>query len=171
MNNAYDQNKKLTFCAMMTALSLIIMTVGCMVPGLQAAGAAVASVTAALAIVEFDFRYGALTVIATAVISVILLPTKEVAVLYLLFFGPYTLIKNGIERLHKLWLEWICKLIFCVADTALLFFLANQVVKLFPEAIGAQFYLFLPVVTAVFIAYDIVFSKLISFIGSRTHLE
>lgn len=168
--NTNDQNKKLTFCAMMTTLSIIVMTVGCMVPGLQAAGAAIAAVTAALAIVEFSVQYGVLTVIATAIIAILLLPNKAVAILYLVFLGPYTLLKNGIERLHNLWLEWVLKLLFCIMDSTLLFFLANQVVELFPSTMGQQLYIFVPVVTAAFIAYDIVFSKLISFIADRTHL-
>ena len=166
------QNKTriLTFCAIMTALGVLFLLMAAVLPGMRIAFTAVASVVAALSDIKGGLAYGLLTVVATAVLSALLVPAKEVALLYAVFFGPYTLAKNLIERLHNLPLEWVLKLLFCGAVSALLFLFADSVLALVPALLASHMLLFLPAVLAAFAAYDIVFSKLIAYLFGQLHI-
>lgn len=165
-----NRTKKLTFCGMMTALGILLLLMAAMMPGVRLALTAVAGVVAALVIVQYGLQYGLLTVIATSIIAVLLVPAKEIVLLYAVFFGPYTLVKNLIERLHSLPFEWVLKLAFCIAVSALLFVFADQVIAMVPDVLAAHIWLFLPAVAVVFAAYDIVFSKLIVYVFQRMRI-
>lgn len=165
-----NKTKILTFCAMMTALSLLCLIMASAMPGMRLAFTAIAGVVAALTVVQGNLKYGLFTVVATAILSVLIVPAKEIALLYAVFFGPYTLVKNLIERLHNLILEWVLKLIFCAVVAALLFVFADSVLAMVPAVLAGQIWLFLPAVLVVFAAYDIVFSKLIVYVFERMHI-
>ena len=165
-----SKTKTLTFCAMMTALGILFLMMGSMMPGMWVAFTAIAGVVAALTVVQGNLAYGLLTVIATALLSALIVPAKEIALLYAAFFGPYTLVKNLIERLHKLPLEWVLKLLFCGIVSALLFLFADSVLAMLPAVLASHIWLFLPAVLFVFAAYDIVFSKLIVYLFQRLHI-
>lgn len=165
-----SKTKTLTFCAMMTALGILFLMMGSMMPGMWVAFTAIAGVVAALTVVQGNLAYGLLTVIATALLSALIVPAKEIALLYAAFFGPYTLVKNLIERLHNLPLEWVLKLLFCGIVAMLLFTFADSVLAMVPAVLASHIWLFLPVVLVVFAAYDIVFSKLIAYLFQRLHI-
>ncbi len=165
-----DKTRRLTFCAIMTALGVLFLMMGSMMPGMRVAFTAIAGVVAALAVVQGNLAYGLLTVVATAILSALIVPAKEIALLYATFFGPYTLVKNLIERLHKLPLEWVLKLLFCGIVAMLLFTFADSVLAMVPAVLASHIWLFLPVVLVVFAAYDIVFSKLIAYLFQRLHI-
>ncbi|MDD6986339.1 MAG: hypothetical protein PUI53_03560 [Butyricicoccus porcorum] len=165
-----SKTKTLTFCAMMTALGILFLMMGSMMPGMWVAFTAIAGVVAALTVVQGNLAYGLLTVIATALLSALIVPAKEIALLYAAFFGPYTLVKNLIERLHNLPLEWVLKLLFCGIVSALLFLFADSVLAMVPAVLASHIWLFLPALLFVFAAYDIVFSKLIVYLFQRLHI-
>lgn len=165
-----SKTKTLTFCAMMTALGILFLMMGSMMPGMWVAFTAIAGVVAALTVVQGNLAYGLLTVIATALLSALIVPAKEIALLYAAFFGPYTLVKNLIERLHNLPLEWVLKLLFCGIVSALLFLFADSVLAMVPAVLASHIWRFLPAVLFVFAAYDIVFSKLIVYLFQRLHI-
>ena len=165
-----DKTRRLTFCAIMTALGVLFLMMGSMMPGMRVAFTAIAGVVAALAVVQGNLAYGLLTVVATAILSALIVPAKEIALLYATFFGPYTLVKNLIERLHKLPLEWVLKLLFCGIVAMLLFTFADSVLAMVPAVLASHIWLFLPVVLVVFAAYDIVFSKLMAYLFQRLHI-
>ena len=146
------------------------LMMGSMMPGMWVAFTAIAGVVAALTVVQGNLAYGLLTVIATALLSALIVPAKEIALLYAAFFGPYTLVKNLIERLHNLPLEWVLKLLFCGIVSALLFLFADSVLAMVPAVLASHIWLFLPAVLFVFAAYDIVFSKLIVYLFQRLHI-
>ena len=164
------KNKTLTLCAMMTALGLLCLLMASMMPGMRIAFTAIAGVVAAITIVHGSLGYGLLTVIATALLALLLVPSKDIVLLYAAFFGPYTVIKNLIERLNKLPLEWALKLLFCAADVTLLFLFADQVAAMVPTMLSAHLWALVPVVLVIFAAYDVVFSKLIAYVFQRMHI-
>ena len=166
-----NQTQRLTFSASMTALGVILLLLGSMLPGMRVACAAVAGVAASLVVIRCGLLYALLSVVATAVLSFLLVPAKELALLYAVFFGPYALVKNLIERLHRLPLEWILKLVYCGTVAAMLVRLSEQVLAMVPEMLAAHFWLYLPAVLLIFAAYDIVFSKWIGYLFQRLHIR
>lgn len=79
-------NNTLTFCAMMAALSIVVLLLGSLLPGMRLTVAAIAGMIAALAVLRGGLGYGVLTVLATAILAFLLLPSKEVALIYAAFF-------------------------------------------------------------------------------------
>ena len=154
-----NRTKQLTFSAMMTALGVVCLMIASAIPGMRIALAAIAGVIAAFSVVQGGMKYGVMTVIATALLAFLLVPGKEIALVYAVFFGPYTLIKNWIERLNRMWLEWVLKLAFCVTVSGCLFLFADQVLAMVPPVLAQSVLLFLPVTAMVFAAYDVVFSN------------
>ena len=166
-----NKTKQMTFCAVMTALGVVCLMIASMMPGMRIALAAIAGVIAAFTVVQGGIKYGVMTVIATAILAFLFAPGKEIALLYAVFFGPYTLIKNLIERLNRMWLEWVLKFAFCITVSGGLFLFADQVLAMVPAVLAQSILIFLPVVAIVFAAYDVVFSKLIAYMFSRFHPE
>ncbi|MDO4174301.1 MAG: hypothetical protein Q4D42_06010 [Eubacteriales bacterium] len=166
-----DQTKYMTFGAIMAALGVVLLLLGSIIPGMRLSCVAIASVLAAMVFVRCGFGYALLCVIATALLSFLLVPAKEVGLLYAVFFGPYALIKNGIERLHNLPLEWVVKLAYCGVTAVLLFWFSDQVLAMVPELLAAHLWLYLPVILILFAVYDIVFSKLIAYLSHYLHLR
>lgn len=157
-------NNTLTFCAMMTALSIVILLLGSLLPGMRLTVAALAGIIAVLAVMRGGLGYGVLTVLATAILAFLLLPSKEVALMYAAFFGPYTIVKNLIERIHKQPVEWLFKLLFCVLMSVLLLFVSGSLLNLVPSVLAAHAWVMVPIILVVFVLYDIVFSKIIAYL-------
>lgn len=157
-------NNKLTFCAMMVALGVVVMLLGSLLPGMRLTVAALAGMIAVLAVIRGSLGYGILTVLATAILSFLLLPSKEVALIYVAFFGPYTIVKNLIERIHWQPVEWILKLLFCGVITIMLLVVSGSLLNLVPAMLTKHIWLLLPMILFVFVLYDIAFSKIIAYL-------
>ncbi len=157
-------NNKLTFCAMMVALGVVVMLLGSLLPGMRLTVAALAGMIAVLAVIRGSLGYGILTVLATAILSFLLLPSKEVALIYVAFFGPYTIVKNLIERIHRQPVEWILKLLFCGVITIMLLVVSGSLLNLVPAMLTKHIWLLLPMILFVFVLYDIAFSKIIAYL-------
>lgn len=69
-----------------------------------------------------DRAAGYLCWAASALLGLFLLPDKGVALLYLIFLGLYPVVKNNIEGLRRLPLEWLCKLACFNAALSLFWF-------------------------------------------------
>lgn len=162
-------NNKLTFCAMMVALGVVVMLLGSLLPGMRLTVAALAGMIAVLAVIRGSLGYGILTVLATAILSFLLLPSKEVALIYAAFFGPYTIVKNLIERIHRQPVEWILKLLFCGVITIMLLVVSGSLLNLVPAMLTKHIWLLLPMILFVFVLYDIAFSKIIAYLFEHMH--
>lgn len=165
-----NQTQMLTFDAIMTALSVIWLLLGSIMPGMRIACSAIASVIIAIIVMRCGRLHALLSVIATVLLSFLLVPAKEIVLVYCVFFGPYALVKNLIERLHKLPLEWLIKLLYCGVVAMLLFRFSDKVLAMVPAVLAAHVWLYLLAVLILFAAYDIVFSKLIVYLFKRLYI-
>ena len=106
---------------------------------------------------------GLLIYVATSLLSAMFVPGKRYVVAYALLFGFYPLVKYGIERLHKLPVEWACKLLYAVLLLVALWCFIRWGF-LVPEAQVAAFPPFLLAIAffIAFVCYDVVFSKMIA---------
>ena len=160
-------NRTLAAGGVLSALALLFLLAASMLPAGRLGCAALAGVVGAVVLVRCGWKTGMMSWIAVSVLSLLLSPSKGSAMLYSIFFGPYTLNKNRIERLNRAPLEWVLKLLFCMAVSVLVFFFSADILGLFPPVIAGKLWLFLPAVAAVFAAYDIVFSKMIALLLAR----
>ena len=108
-------------------------------------------------------------VIGTAVCCLLfLLPDKGVALLYLIFLGLYPVVKNNIEGLRRLPLEWLCKLACFNAALSLFWFALRALFLPDPPVwLGERTWLLYLAGNLIFVLYDVGLSRLIALVMAR----
>lgn len=117
----------------------------------------------AIPLAHRQVRLGVHIYAATALLAFLVVPGKRFAVAYAVLFGVYPLMKYGIERLHRLPLEWVCKLAYagCVAGF-LLHLLRLGILPLAGRAADAPHAALVLAFLIAFVCYDVLFSKIIA---------
>ncbi|MGN1014200.1 MAG: hypothetical protein ACI4PM_02455 [Butyricicoccus sp.] len=157
----HAKTKTAAIGGVMSAAALMFLLIASVVPGGRLVITALAGVVGAVTVARAGMLAGTLSWIAVSVLALLLLPNKGCAILYAAFFGPYTLIKNLVERKCGRTMEWVLKYLFCLGVAAALFWLSAEVLRLLPAVLASHLWLYLPVVAVAFLAYDIIFSKVI----------
>ncbi len=154
-------SKKISFAAILSALSFIVMLIGCFAQTITLSAAALASLFVAVAFNELGGKY-ALTVYATSsALAMILLPSKEPLLYFMCFFGYYPVIKGLTERFTPV-VNHLLKFLSLTISYILIVFI---LVKTFsPEARLLKYtFILYPFVLAVFFLFDRALSKLIKY--------
>ncbi len=157
------KTRTLATVALMTAVSVVLLYAASVLPTGRLALVAIASILPAAAVLSGGIKWGLLVYAATAALSLILLPNKTAALLYAVLLGHYSLLKSLIERLNRLVLEWILKLVVFNVLLAAVYGLCRMMGLLveLPWAIAA-----LALAGNVgFVLYDLAFSQLIMRFG------
>ena len=96
---------------LLAALSIIILLLGSIIEALDLSSAAIAG----FAVLAVRMRWGRNSAVAlyavTSVLSMVLLPNKIPALLYVFYGGLYPILKAEIERISKPWLQWVLKVL------------------------------------------------------------
>ena len=147
---------------MLCALGVVLLLLGSFIEVMDIAMAALASLLCIFAVVEYGGAAPWLVYAVTGVLSLILLPNKTPAAMYVVFLGYYPIIKEKLEMLKKP-IAWLLKeLVFKAALVALLL-----IVKfLLMPTVNDPWWLYVVVIVlaqAVFILYDIALTRLITF--------
>lgn len=166
---AYKDNKtntkRLTVCAMLAALGVVLLYVGSLIEVVDISMAVLASLLGVVAVIEYGGSWPWLVYGVTAILSLVLLPNKTPAAFYALFFGFYPILKEKLEKIPR-GLSWVLKeLIFnisfavmAVVSVLLLFGKGNTLLSQ-PILIVAVIIL----AETMFVLYDIAMTRLISF--------
>jgi len=111
---------------------------------------AAASLFTAAAVIESGLLSGLYVYTISSLLGMLLIPNRASALLYVLFFGFYPIVKSLIERLDGRVLRWVLKLfVFNAALTVIWLFLKELIFDLGSSAPGALI---------VFVGGSIVFS-------------
>jgi hypothetical protein len=157
-----SSTKKLTRSALLAALGLVLMYLAAVIPTAKLAFVAVAGLLTAAVLINCGTPYSLGVFLVTAVLSLIILPMKSVAVLYACFFGYYPIAKSWMEHVRNLAVSWVLKLLlFNLVFVALWLFAAEllaEALTLPHMWVVAQL-----IGNAAFILYDICVSRLILF--------
>ena len=94
---------------LLAALSLVCMLLT-IFPFADYALPALAGVLLIPIVLESGVKWGFMVYAVVGILNAILTPSLEAKVLFIAFFGYYPVLKALIERLRKIWLEWIIKL-------------------------------------------------------------
>ncbi len=156
--------KKFTVASIMTALALVCLFGSAYLPTGRITLLAVTSMCILVTVAQCGTRYGWLQYAATSILAILLIPFKFQVLIFIVLLGYYPMVKLYIERIEKLWLEWIVKILFFTA----LLIIAYFVVKYFLVrhiSFGAIFdivmtHLLLVVIIAevIFVIYDYLLS-------------
>lgn len=126
--------KRVTFSAICLALTVIFLYAAATLSTGKIAALGLASLLCGICVSRFGVRYGVALYVGASILALLLLPNKMFALLYVLFAGYYPIVKLYIEKLRRLWVEWILKLLFFDVILIILYI----IVKLF----------FMPVLTS-----------------------
>ena len=105
------------------ALSLVLMISVAIIPFLTYALPAVAGALIIFIVVEIDRKWAFGVYSAVAILSMLLVPEKEVAVMYLAFFGYYPILKSLIEAKIPTALGWVIKLLSFISTMVISYYL------------------------------------------------
>jgi hypothetical protein len=157
-----NNTKRLTVCAMLCALGVVLLLLGSFVEVMDIAMAALASLLCIFAVIEYGGAAPWLVFSVTGVLSLVLLPNKTPAAMYIVFLGYYPIIKEKLERLKKP-ISWLLKEVIFNLALVVMFFIVKFL--LMPN-VSDPLWLYVALVVLAqitFILYDIALTRLITF--------
>ncbi len=165
MRKTARQTRLLALSALFVALSVVVLYLGCFLEVVDLTVAAIASLLVVLAVIELREGYAIMIWLATSILSLMLLPSKFIAVEYACFMGCYPLIKALSERLPTV-LSWVIKIVFVNLALGILVVLGHFV---FGYPIESAWMLVATFLLATFtgVVFDIALTKLITLYFAR----
>lgn len=163
--------KKITFSAVMACAATVIMLIAYF-PYFTYAVPAVAGLCIMITVMEIDCKWAFLTYITSAFLSLIFAEIES-KLIFVFFFGFYPIIKSVIERLSKLILEWILKIL--TFNICVIFVYGVFENLLFTSTENAEMFanygklILLLIGNVVFVVYDIALSRLSTVYFKKFH--
>ena len=161
MNERRVRTKKLALSSCIVALGVTLMYFGAILNFLDLTMIAITSLAVFFAVIEMGSYYPIMIYAATSVLSLLLLPDKFSAVVYLAFGGLYPIIKEKLERIKGP----VCTVLkFICFNISLAVVMTVSVLILFPKADDGWLYYAAVVLlaNAAFFIYDIAMTRLIT---------
>ncbi len=159
------QSSKCAIGGIVASLSLVLMISVAVVPFLTYALPAVAGAVMIFAVIEINKKWAFGIYAAVAILGIFLVPDKEVAVMYLAFFGYYPILKALIESKCGRVLEWTLKIVSFLATIVLSYFLMIKFMGVTIDEMDSWGMWAVPILlgmgTFAFIIYDIALTRLI----------
>ncbi len=164
--------KTRTMClmALFSAITVIILYIASIVPRGSAAFGAIAGIAVVAAVIEGGIGGGISVYTVSGLLSVILAGDKVPAILYIIFFGYYPVVKSLVERIRKLPIEWILKVILVnIIITVIIFLLGNIITINFEYEFLNNNVIIYILGNIAFIIYDLALSKIAGIYMSRIY--
>jgi len=158
------RTKYLTVSAMLSALSVLLLSLGSLVEVLDISVAVIASLACVYAVIEMGGAYPWLIWTVTSLLGFLLIPQKTPVLFYALALGFYPIVKEKLERCNRV-LSYVLKLIVfhaCLGGIVLVMWL------FFPAMLDMEGLVWLPfalygMCLIFFVLYDLMMTKMISF--------
>ncbi|MFA9381001.1 MAG: hypothetical protein ACERKO_08070 [Acetanaerobacterium sp.] len=160
---------KVALGGIVTALALMLLFATGLVPIATYALPALAGALLICIVAELGEKWAFSVYAATAILSLLITPDREAALLFLFFFGHYPVIKSMLERIKSRVIEWLLKFIVfnaCVLTCYALIFYVFQmqyVMESFEEFGRYSVPIFLITGNLAFLLYDFTLSSLVAF--------
>lgn len=160
------QSSKCAIGGIVAAVSLVLMISVAIIPFLTYALPAVAGLFIVFVVIEIDKKWAFGVYCTVAILGMLLVPDKEVSVMYLAFFGYYPILKALIESKLPAALGWILKVLTFVVTMAVSYYLMIKLMGVTideTEEFGMMAYpILLGMGTVAFIMYDIALTGMLS---------
>lgn len=112
MSRKSGHTKRIAFGGVITALCLAVMFLSGIFPFAEYAIPAIAGMFLVALVVDFGQKTAWICWGAVSLLSLIIVPNKEAALLFVCLFGPYPILKSSLEKLRSRTAEHIGKLAF-----------------------------------------------------------
>lgn len=155
-------DKRIVVTGVLVALSVIILYLGCAIEVLDLTMSAIVSLLVVVIVIEMGYKYAWFAYVATAVLSLVLLPQKTPAIFYTCFMGFYPIIKSHVERFNSAVVRWTIKLVAGNVALVAMFLLIRYFV---PDEFETGIMLIATYILGLvaFVMYDVALTKLITF--------
>lgn len=150
-----NNTKNVALSAVFTAISVVLCLLASVFETMSLSIIAVCGFVSAITLSQCGYKYALLKYVATALLSVLLVPNKECAIYYTLLFGYYPILKVFIERVGKRWLIWCIKLIFANLAVFVTLYIVVNLIGPFGIASFAGKSAFFVLYNIAFVLYDI----------------
>lgn len=157
--------KKLTTCGLLTALCVLFLFLGSILPNVQIAVAAAAGLLPAVAVLHCGCFWSLGVFAASGLLGFLLFPQSAATLWFLLLFGHYPVWKSLAERIPSRIAGWAVKLVIFTAAVLAMYFLFSAMFAASLPAYSA--WLVIPALLVCLIVYDIAFTRLITFYIAR----
>jgi hypothetical protein len=156
-----QKTRRLTVCAVLCALNLVVMYFGTIIEVLDLSAAVVASLACIFAVIEMGGSWPWLIYAVTGVLSLVLLPfPKTVALIYVAFSGYYPILKARIEWMRRP-ISWLVKLVLFNVALTVLVALSTWIFHIPDGLFEANVFVYL-FGNVTFVVYDIALTGLIT---------
>ena len=166
-NHTETGASRVALVGVLAALSLIALYLSAVSPTARMGIVAIAGLFPAGAVVSAGLKAGFFCYGAAGLLGLLLVPDKANALLYLLFFGLWPMLKSLLERIPVRPLEWLCKLAFFNVVLTFCWFVLRDVLLAGLPAVFEQLWVLYVGGNVVFLIYDYGFSKLVMFYAAR----
>lgn len=131
-----EQSRRMALCALMAALSCVILLLGGFLPLATFAGPILAMICLIPPVCEYGLRAGLLTYAASALLALILVADKELALFYV-FLGYYPAVRPLLNRIRGRRLRIAAKSTLFAISVTLMYLLILYLFRL--EAVVQEF--------------------------------
>ena len=152
----------------LTALSTVLMLFGSIIPFATFVVPCIAAVSVLYFHVEHGIGLSALSYLGTSILSALLAPDKELAMVFILVTGPYPAVKLLCEKLRPALVRLAAKTLFFNAAIWLMYsvvtriFVMDSVRRELEELAGGWTIVLLALANVTFWLYDILLTRLIN---------
>ena len=165
-NPTFQNSSRTALGGIVAALSITLMLLTTVIPVLSYALPAMAGVLLILIVIEVDKKWAFGVFAAVSILSILILPDKEAALMYVFFFGHYPIVKAIIEKRFHGFILWLLKFLIFNACVVLAYLAVIYIFQLPFEELEeyGQWAVWglLGLGNLVFIPYDIALSKLVA---------
>lgn len=133
---------------------------------------AIAGLFMMVPLAEINYKYSFAAYIVSSVL-VFLFAEKEAAILYVFFFGHYPIVKGLLEKIRKIVIEWLLKILIFNICVLAAYFVLSVVFDIHIEDLGEfgkySSYILLGAANIVFVLYDIAVSRVSTIYVYKIH--
>lgn len=164
--NTKKISNKTTLGGIIAALSIALMFITGIIPVLTYAVPAAAGVLLTVIVIEINKKWAFGVYAAVGLLSIILVADKEAALMYIMFFGYYPILKAVVEKHCTKTVSWIIKYVIFNVTMVAAFLMSVYVFKIPFDAMEkygkAAALLLLLIGNIVFFIFDLMMTNLIT---------
>lgn len=160
--SAGSRTRDLTFSGIITAFTVLVLYLESIIPTGRAGFLVLSSFLLCAIYLESGLKWLIATYVASFLLAFLLVADKSGLLPFILLFGIYPVLKNFVERIRSIWLEWLLKL----AGFNILLLAGYAIFKpLLPSALAGSPWTFIAIAVFEigFIIYDLLFTQWIHF--------
>lgn len=155
-----SSTRRLARLAILTALGVLLLLLGSVLPAGRLALTALASLPVCVALMTYGIKWALALFLLTVVLAALLFPGAA-AIMYGAFFGYYPIAKSLFEKIHSAAAGWACKFALYTFAFVIYWLLARALVSFTGREL--TWFILYPLGAVVFFLYDVAYTSVIRF--------